>query len=232
MANASHELRTPLAIMRTEIDVALADPQVSDEELRRMAETVRETVDRCESLLEGLLTLARSQASLTSAEPVDLAALAADCITDLHARVQERQLELRDALEPAWVTGEPALLERMIANLIDNAIRHNQPRGFVEVSTRFEAGRTTLRVANGGPVIDPAEAEGLAEPFRRRNRTAEDGFGLGLSIVRSVAGVHGGTLRMSARPAGGLEVTVELPGIPPGEAGAASKKTPIALTGS
>ena len=231
VANASHELRTPLAIMRTEIDVTLDEPHVSDDELRRMGETVRETVDRCERLLEGLLMLARSQASLTAEEPVDLSGLAADCITDLQARISERRLVVRDGLEPAWVRGEPALLERMIANLIDNAIRHNEPGGFLEASTGFEAGRATVRVANGGEVIDAAEAEDLAEPFRRRHRDG-DGFGLGLSIVHSVAQAHGGSLRVSARPAGGLEVTVELPGISPGQAAAMSKKTPIALTES
>jgi signal transduction histidine kinase len=231
VANASHELRTPLAIMRTEIDVALADPQAPDAELRRMAEAVRDTVDRCERLLEGLLTLARSQAALHGEEPVDLASLAGDCITDLHARAMERQIEVRDSLSPAWVHGDPALLERMIANLLDNAIRHNTPGGFVEVSTSVEAGHVTLGVLNGGELIDVPDAEALAEPFRRLQRD-EGGFGLGLSIVRSVAQAHGGSLRLSARPAGGLEVVIELPAGAAGLVPAASKNLPIALTES
>jgi signal transduction histidine kinase len=231
VANASHELRTPLAIMRTEIDVALADPGVSDDELRRMGETVRDTVDRCERLLEGLLMLARSQAAAHAQEPVDLAALAADCVTDLHAPVQERQLEVRNALEPAWVRGDAALLERMIANLVENAIRHNESRGFVEVATSFDAGRVRLRVANGGPVIAAEDAAALAEPFRRLRRDG-DGFGLGLSIVRSVAEVHGGSLHVAARPAGGLEVTVDLPGLPAEAVLPIPKSSPIALTKS
>lgn len=227
VANASHELRTPLAIMRTEIDVALADPEASDDELRTMAEAVRETIDRCEGLLEGLLTLARSQAALGAEESVDLAALVGDCVTDLHARVVERQIDVRDSLSSAWVRGEPALLERMIANLVDNAIRHNVPRGFMEVSTRAENGRVSLRVANGGDVIDAAEAQELAEPFRRRHRD-EHGFGLGLSIVRSVAEVHGGSVRLSARPAGGLEVSVDLPA---GARGTDDRVSTVALAG-
>ena len=231
VANASHELRTPLAIMRTEIDVTLADPEASDSELRRMGEAVRETVDRCERLLEGLLMLARSQSAAHAEEPVDLAALAGDCITDLHARAHERGLELRNSLDSAWVRGEPALLERMIANLVDNAIRHNEPRGFVEVATLTQDGRVILRVANGGAAIEDEQAAGLAEPFRRLHREG-DGFGLGLSIVRSVADVHGGSLHIAPRPAGGLEVSVQLPGIQPGDRPAKSKNQGIALTKS
>ena len=158
VANASHELRTPLAIMRTEVDVALADPDASVEELRRMGEAVRETVDRCERLIEGLLMLARSEAATGREEPVDLAALAADCITDLRARAEEADVEVRDDLEPAWTRGEPALLERMIANLIDNGIRHNERGGLPDGHARgAEAAACALTVANGGPRIDPAE---------------------------------------------------------------------------
>ena len=140
VANASHELRTPLAIMRTEVDVSLADPDATAEELRRMGEAVRETVDRCERLIEGLLMLARSEAATGREEPADLAALAADCITDLRARAREADVEVRDDLEPAWTRGESALLERMIANLVDNGIQHNEPGGYLRVSTRTVGG--------------------------------------------------------------------------------------------
>ncbi|MBV8218122.1 MAG: HAMP domain-containing protein, partial [Solirubrobacterales bacterium] len=140
VANASHELRTPLAIMRTEVDVSLADPDATVDELRQMGEAVRETVDRCERLIEGLLMLARSEAATGHDEPADLAALAADCITDLRARAREADVEVRDDLEPAWTRGEPALLERMIANLVDNGIRHNRPGGFLTVTTRSAGG--------------------------------------------------------------------------------------------
>jgi len=210
VANASHELRTPLAIMRTEVDVALADPDASAGELRSMGEAVRETIDRCERLIESLLMLARSEAAAGRGEPVDLAALAADCITDLHGRAQVAGVELRPELEPAWTKGEPALLERMIANLVDNGIRHNVPSGFLSVRTRAEGARISLVVANGGPRISLEDAHALTEPFRRLGRQG-GGFGLGLSIVESVVKAHGGTTRITARASGGLEVRVELP---------------------
>jgi len=212
VANASHELRTPLAIMRTEVDVALADPDADVEDLRRMGDAVRETVDRCERLIEGLLMLARSEAATGREAPADLAALAADCITDLHARAEEAHVEVRDELAPAWTRGEPALLERMIANLIDNGIRHNEPDGFLRVSTRSDGSRVHLIVANGGPRIDAADAATLTDAFRRLDRGA-GGFGLGLSIVRSVVEVHGGTLDIEAPPSGGLEIHISLPAL-------------------
>jgi len=210
VANASHELRTPLAIMRTEADVALADPGATAGELRAMGEAMLETIDRCERLIESLLTLARSEASSGAEELVDLAALAGDCITDLHARAVEVEVEVTDHLQPAPVRGEPRLLERMIANLVDNGIRHNEPGGFLEVLTGSEAGRAFVVVRNGGAVIDPSDAQTLPEPFRRLGRGVA-GFGLGLSIVRSVAEAHGGRALVAALVAGGLEVRIELP---------------------
>jgi signal transduction histidine kinase len=213
VANASHELRTPLAIIRTEVDVALADPGASVLELREMGEAVRDTVDRCERLISSLLVLARSEASVGPEEPVDLASLAGDCITDLHARAFEKEVEVKDDLHPAWTQGEPALLERMIANLLDNGIRHNERGGHLEVSTRVCDGRVELLVANGGPRIDPSEAARLTEPFRRLDRSVA-GFGLGLPIVSSIAKAHGGSASITAPPSGGLEVRVWLPALP------------------
>ena len=210
VANASHELRTPLAIIRTEVDVTLADPDASVSDLRAMGEAVRETVDRCERLIGGLLMLARSEAAAGHGEPVDVAALAGDCITDLRARAHEARVEVRDDLAPAWTVGEPALIERLVANLLDNGIHHNEPGGFLDVTTRVDDGRVVLHVVNGGHRIDPAEAERLTQPFRRLDRSVH-GFGLGLSIVRSVAEAHGGTATITARPEGGLDVLVDLP---------------------
>ena len=210
VANASHELRTPLAIMRTEVDVALADPRPSIGELRGMGEAVRDTIDRCERLIASLLLLARSEGAKGRAEPLDLAALAGDCITDLRARSRDADVEVRDALQPAWTYGEPGLLERLIDNLLDNGIRHNQAGGVLEVSTGVSDGWAVLDVSNGGRRIDPDDAAGLTEPFRRLDRSGE-GFGLGLSIVRSVAEAHGGTAVLSAPESGGLRVRVSLP---------------------
>ena len=154
--------------------------------------------------------LARSQAAAGRDEPVDIAALAGDCITDLRARAHEAEIDVRDDLEPAWTSGEPGLLERMVGNLIDNGIHHNEPGGFLEVSTRTRDRRVVLVVRNGGAPIDPAQAEQLTQPFRRLDRSL-GGFGLGLSIVRSVAEVHGGTATLTAPAEGGLEVLASLP---------------------
>jgi signal transduction histidine kinase len=231
VANASHELRTPLAIMRTEVDVSLADPDANVEELRRMGEAVRETVDRCERLIEGLLMLARSEAATGREEPADLSALAADCITDLRARAREADVDVQDDLEPAWTRGDPTLLERMIANLVDNGIQHNLRGGFLRVSTRTENGHVRVTVANGGPRIDAADAQTLTEPFRRLGRGG-GGFGLGLSIVRSVVDAHGGTIELVAPEAGGLEVRIELPALPRVTVAVLPKRTARVLTQS
>jgi signal transduction histidine kinase len=231
VANASHELRTPLAIMRTEVDVALADPDADATELRAMGEAVRETIDRCERLIESLLVLARSQAAAGREESVDLAALVADCITDLHARAQEAQVTVGTELEPAWTRGEPGLLERMIANLIDNGIRHNEAGGHLNVATHALDSHIHLTVANGGPVIDPADAQTLLEPFRRLDRSL-DGVGLGLSIVRSVVQAHHGTIEVVAPRTGGLEVHITLPRSQPRNSSVVLRRTSPALTPS
>jgi signal transduction histidine kinase len=212
VANASHELRTPLAIMRTEVDVSLADPDASTEELRAMGEAIREAVDRCERLIAGLLVLARSQAAPGREEPVDLAVIAGDCITDLRAVSLDAGVDVRADLEPAFVNGDPALLERLIANLLDNGIRHNERGGFLLVSTRVRSDQVLLRVANGGTHLSASEAASLTEPFLRLHRSVP-GFGLGLSIVSSVARAHGGTAEVRARDAGGLEVLVAIPAL-------------------
>jgi signal transduction histidine kinase len=210
VASASHELRTPLAIMRTEIDVALADPDAGAQDLRQMGEAVRDTVDRCERLIASLLLLARSEAAAGHEEPVDVAALAGDCITDLWARAQEVHVKIQDDLQPAWTNGDPGLLERLIANLVDNGIHHNEDRGYLRVSTRTYDEHVELVVANGGPRIDPERVSELMEPFRRLDRSVR-GFGLGLSIVQSIARAHHGTATLTAPESGGLEVRIELP---------------------
>jgi signal transduction histidine kinase len=212
VANASHELRTPLAIMRTEVDVALADPDADVRELRAMGEAVRETIDRSESLIAALLFLARSEGVLGREEPVDLAELAAGCITDLHRRAEAAEITIATDLQPAVARGDAALLERMLANLVENGIRHNQPGGVLSVATSTSGGMAEVLVRNGGAVIDPEQVQALTEPFRRLSR-ASGGFGLGLSIVRSVAEVHGGTVELVAPAEGGLEVRVRVPSV-------------------
>jgi signal transduction histidine kinase len=214
-ANASHELRTPLAISRTEVDVALADPHTSTAELRAMAERVRDATGRSERLIEGLLTLARSEQEPHPREPADLAQAAAQALENTHHQDPTTGgLHLVTRLGPAPVTGDPALLERMVANLVENAVRHNQPDGWLEVATGTSDGRAFVEVANGGPTIPTDQVDTLFEPFRRldgRVASPTRGAGLGLSIVRSVAYAHGGHAYARALPQGGLEVTVRLP---------------------
>jgi signal transduction histidine kinase len=213
VANASHELRTPLAIQRAVVDVALADPDVTPEELRTMATSVRDAVDRSESLIDGLLVLARSQQGAGATEEVDLATVVAGALDQAEEEIAGAGLAVRHDLQPAPVTGNPVLLERLAVNLVQNAVRHNVAGGWMEVVTGIEGDRATLRVHNGGPPIPPEEVAGLFEPFRRLapDRVgAGRGHGLGLSIVQAVAVAHHGLVRAEARAAGGLSVTVEL----------------------
>jgi signal transduction histidine kinase len=218
VANASHELRTPLAIARTEVDVALADPEASPAELRAMAERVREASQRSERLIEGLLVLARSERQLRAREPVDLSEAAADALSVARPEAERLGLRVSSVLGGAPVTGDRALLERLVANLVENAVRHNLAGGWMEVDTGLAGGRAVARVANGGRPIPPEQVAGLFEPFRRLggDRTGADrGAGLGLSIVRSVAAAHGGAASARALDGGGLEVTVEVPAARP-----------------
>jgi signal transduction histidine kinase len=213
-ANASHELRTPLAISRTEVDVALEDPDASAGELRAMAERVRDATGRSEGLIEGLLTLARSEQAPRVWEPADLADAAAQALQHAHRDGGAAGLRVLSGLRPAPVAGDPALLERMVANLVENAVRHNRPDGWLEVSTGIGDGRAFVNVANGGREIPADQVESLFEPFRRlhgRVASSARGAGLGLSIVRSVARAHGGDAHATALAGGGLEVTARLP---------------------
>jgi hypothetical protein len=213
VANASHELRTPLSIIRAEVDVSLSDPTADVDDLRAMGARVGDAIDRCERLLAGLLLLARSEATAGSREPVDIAAIAADCLTDLRGLAQRAQIRLEDDLEPAWTLADPSLIERMVANLLENALHHNVAGGYVSVLTRSEGSRSVLVIGNGGARIAPEEVAELTQPFRRLDRTVP-GFGLGLSIVRAVAEAYRGTLALSAPETGGLQARVELPTAP------------------
>jgi len=214
VANASHELRTPLAIMRAQVDVALGDPEVTRGELLAASRVVRDAVDRCERLLDGLLVLARSDRGLDAAEPVDLAESAARALDLVSAAAAERGIELRSTLGTAPVRGDPALLDRLVANLVENAVAYNGPPGWVEVVTANGGPTASVRVVNSGPPVPPDRVPVIFEPFQRlsRERTGSGrGAGLGLSIVRSVARAHGGDVCAHARAEGGLAVEVELP---------------------
>jgi signal transduction histidine kinase len=208
IANASHELRTPLAVMRACVDVVLDNPDSTPGDFRGMAADIRAGVDHAEHLIGALLILARTERGLIACEEVDLATAAED-ILDTFA---VGDLQVHAALEPAVISGDPMLAERLIANLIDNAVRYNIAAGDVWISTSTVAGRTELIVANTGPVISPADADRIFQPFERlSHRTSQDGSGLGLAIVASIAAIHGGTAAARPREDGGLSVTVTIP---------------------
>jgi signal transduction histidine kinase len=215
-ANASHELRTPLAIIRTEVDVALQSRRLTVEKLSAMAQVVRSASERSERLLEALLTLARSDRGDLRREPVDLAAAARSALDHVASELVALDLRVEADLEPAASIGDRALLEQLVANLVENAARHNVQGGWISITTGYADHTATLVVANGGPGITPSDAERLTVPFQRlgdeRTRRTS-GSGLGLSIVDSVARAHGGLLRLTA-PGEGLIATVELPGAP------------------
>ncbi|MFG1999309.1 sensor histidine kinase [Spirillospora sp. NPDC048911] len=207
VANASHELRTPLTVQRAAVDVALAEPSLRS--LTAMAVRVRAATQRHERLIASLLTLARSERGVEHYEDVDLA----ETVQTVLVGTDTRDLKVVPRLRPAPVRGDPALLERLAVNLLDNAVRHNTADGWIEVRVRSENGAVTLHVANSGSVVPAEKVDMLFEPFRRHapDRSA-GGHGLGLSIVAAIVEAHGGNCSASARPEGGLEVTVGLPG--------------------
>jgi signal transduction histidine kinase len=226
VANASHELRTPLARQRTLVEVALADPDRSVDSLAVACERVLAAGEQQERLIEALLTLARSQRGLDHYERVDLAGLATEVTDSRVPEARQRGVELSvRAVGAAVVAGDRRLAERLITNLVDNAIRHNVTGGSVTVTVGAEQepadtvsqNATALLVANTGPVINQCDVGGLFEPFRRggRRRTGDgDSPGLGLSIVGAIAAAHGAGVWATAREGGGLEVRVAFPCLP------------------
>ena len=215
VANASHELRTPLARQRTLIEVALADPQRSAASLQDVCKRVLVTGEQQERLIEALLMLARSQRGLDRRGPVDLAAIADGVMQARWPEAQARGLTVTTGLQPAVALGDAPLAERLIANLVDNAIRHNVPYGAVEIGTAVWAGHAVVSVFSTGPAIRPDQVDRLFQPFHRgvpRDRTASrDGLGLGLSIVAAIAEAHGAWLQAHALPGGGLGVRAGFP---------------------
>ena len=212
VANASHELRTPLTVERTLLQVALADPDATEASLRATCEELLACGREHERLLESLLTLASSERGLGHSERVDLARLAGRVLLTPRPDMQRHGLELDTALEPAAAAGDPALIERLMANLVDNAVRYNRPGGRVEVRTAAVNGHAVVSVTNTGPVVPPDETDRLFEPFQRlgggRAAGADGHHGLGLSIVRAIAVAHDATIDTVPQPAGGLAVTV------------------------
>jgi signal transduction histidine kinase len=216
-ASASHELRTPLAMMRTSLDVAIAKPGPVPAQLTVLAGKLREGLDRADQLVENLLLLARAQHGASDdQETILLDPLIASAIDARAGLIATMGLDVQHASAAGGllVTGNPVLLAQMTANLIDNAVRHNSPGGWIRTQITRDGPAVRLLVENGGPLLDPGKVTTLTQPFRRlgTDRTGPaGGTGLGLSITEAIAAAHGGTLHLHARQDGGLQAVIDLP---------------------
>jgi signal transduction histidine kinase len=211
VANASHELRSPLAAERTVIQVALADPAASADSLRSACNQLLELGKEQERLIDALLTLAVSQRGLRKREPVDLAEVTRRIMQSRTTAAANLGVRIDASLAPAVTAGDANLVESLVTNLVDNAIRHNLTGGRVEVATGSAAGAACFSISNTGPVVPPSDVDRLFQPFQQLDdeRTSHDaGHGLGLAIVASIAIAHGASIAAEARPEGGLDVTV------------------------
>ena len=211
-ANASHELRTPLAVQRLLTEVAMDDPAAGDD-LRRLGSHLLRTNERNERLVEGLLVLAEADRGLPGMVPVRLDELVSSVVQAHQELAAKHRVSLRPVLDRRVLSGDPLLLERLVGNLVANAIKYNEPGGWAEVEVASETG-PALVVRNTGQVVPAEEMPALFEPFRRltADRTNHGGgAGLGMSIVRSITAAHGGTVRAQPRPGGGLTVEIDMP---------------------
>ncbi len=214
VTNASHELRTPLTVERALLEVALADPDGDYESLRAACERVLASSEEQERLIEALLTLASSERGLERREPLDVGALTSEALDARRAEIERRGLSLDATIDPAPSLGDPRLIGRLVANLLDNALRHNVAGGEVEVVTATRTGHAVLSVSSSGPAVPPEEVQRLFQPFQRLapDRAGHrEGHGLGLSIVRAIATAHGASITASARTDGGLAIEVSFP---------------------
>jgi signal transduction histidine kinase len=210
VAYAAHELRGEIALQLALAEATLADPNADTAVMREMGKGVVAACERQERLLEALLTLARSECGDLRREPVDLAATA----TEVLRAHDHRDLRSTTALDPARTTGDPLLIERLVTNLIENAVRHNVPEGRLDVATYTAAGHATLMIANTGPVIPTGELARLFEPFQRHSSqesSPSDGVGLGLAIVQAIANAHDAIVNAEVRTTGGLRIEIGFP---------------------
>jgi signal transduction histidine kinase len=214
VANASHELRTPVTVGCTLLEMILGDPHPTVESIRATCADVLESERQQAQRIEALLTLAQGQAGLDQAQPLDLADITDHVLLTRRPEADSRGLDLHATLSVALAAGDPELVERLVANLVDNALRHNTPRGKVKITTNTHAEHAILTVTNGGPVIAPDAVAQLFQPFHRlaADRTTHgEGIGLGLSIVQAIADAHHATIAVHPQPSGGLTITVSFP---------------------
>ena len=214
VANASHELRTPLSVERNLLQVALDDPDTSTVEWRNTAEEVLAANDEQAHLIDALLTLASSEGGPSEREPVDLALMVEETLADLRSEITRLEIHVDEATAPAPLEGDALLVERLVVNLLTNAVRHNVVGGVMEVVTGATEDRAFVSVTNTGPVIPSAEVERLFQPFQRldpRRAVHKQGHGLGLSIVRAIASAHDASITADPMPDGGLSVRASFP---------------------
>jgi signal transduction histidine kinase len=215
VANASHELRTPLAMMRTSLDVATAKPGPVPAHVDALERKLREGLDQADQLLESFLTLARAEHGLVPEQTViAIRDLVSEALDARGEAIAARGLAVQATLGDVHTEGSKTLLARMVGNVLDNAIRHNQPQGWIHIETATNGHTVQLVIENGGALLEERKVRELAQPFRRlaADRTgSENGVGLGLSIVAAIAAAHRGHLRLHARAEGGLHVRIELP---------------------
>ncbi|MER7180066.1 HAMP domain-containing sensor histidine kinase [Streptomyces hyaluromycini] len=211
VANASHELRTPLAGLRTLLEVALADPDADADTLRSACQEALALGGHQERLVKALLVLATSERGISRRDTLDLAQTVEEVLASRRAQATERGIDLVEHLTPAVTVGDPRLIESLVANLIDNAIRHNHPGGHVEITTQTSGPQAAFMVVNSGPALPADQLQRLFQPFQRLapdRHGRGDGYGLGLAIVNAVTEAHHATLTTGARPEGGLSITV------------------------
>jgi signal transduction histidine kinase len=210
VANAAHELRTPLTAMRTAIEVTLSKPQRTPEQLEAMALRVKGSIERAQATIEALLTLASTELDRAVYENVDLATAAEDALDAAAGAIAGMGLNVEAGLEPARTRGDRVLIERMVANLVENAVRHNRPGGWVGVRTTRRGDSAVFEIANTGLIVREEQIPALFEPFGRAEQRLNpaDGVGLGLSIASAIAQAHDATITARVRAGGGLEVSV------------------------
>jgi signal transduction histidine kinase len=214
VANASHELRTPLAAERTLLQLALADPEATVVTLRSACQQVLALGDQQEHLIDALLTLASSERGIKQWQPFDLAEIADAAIMDCRQEAERQGIRIDATLTAGPATGDPQLASSLVANLVDNAIRHNLDGGRVEISTAATGGQAMIAIANTGALIPPGQVDRLFQPFQRLGTervSHTHGNGLGLAIVRAIADAHGAALTANARSEGGLDIHVSFP---------------------
>jgi signal transduction histidine kinase len=215
VANASHELRTPLTRERTLIQVALDDPS-TPETWRSIGQELLASNRGQETLIEALLTLASSEGGVERHEPIDLAVVAHDVLSVDRPEMERLNVQVDAVLMSAPLDGDTDLIERLVANLVDNAIKHNVNGGRIRLSTDTRDGHAVLSISNTGPEIPPAEIDRLFQPFQRldvRRAGGNGGHGLGLSIVKAIADAHGATVAAQVHSEGGLTVDVSFPSV-------------------